>query len=169
MLTITGGQEAPDIPEGHMQTAILCKRQGCPNTLTRIPKFRKREYCSDICKQIAYRERKAQLISNTRQLQDRIRELEERVQVLEARPKLEERVRADTTVQHFKTYLRRHPQPRDTDFFTRFLADIRLPQHASRALYEAKLKTYGYQTEDIHLFHDAWLTMLLEQSSRDDL
>ena len=88
MLTITGGQEAPDIPEGHMQTTILCKRQGSPNTLTRIPKFRKREYCSDICKQIAYRERKAQLISNTRQLQDRIRELEERVQVLEAAPSL---------------------------------------------------------------------------------
>ena len=78
---------------------------------------------------------------------------------------LEERFRTDTQVHHFKKWLRSHDQPQDTDFFKRFLADTRLPQHASRGLYEAKMRTAGYSEEDMHLFHDAWKTMLF--TSRD--
>jgi hypothetical protein len=65
-------------------------------------------------------------------------------------------------VQHFKRWLQTHDQPQGTNFFTMFLTDSRLPQHASRGLYEAKLRTSGYSEEDIHLFQDVWKTMLAE-------
>ncbi len=147
-----------------MQTATPCKRQGCPNTVTSLPKFRKREYCSDVCRQKAYRKRSGQLTGKFRQLKDRINDLERQVEVLKTRLYVEERLQRDTQVRHFKAYLRRHPHPLDLNFYQRFLADPRLPQYASRALYEAKLRTYGYDTVDIHLFRDAWYAMLFEQS-----
>ncbi len=75
---------------------------------------------------------------------------------------IEERFRTDTQVHQFKKWLRTHDQPQDTDFAKRFLADSRLPQHASRGLYEAKMRSTGYSDEDIHLFHDAWKRMLTE-------
>src|SRR5690348_3289866 len=76
----------------------------------------------------------------------------------------EKRFRIDTQVHHFKNWLRSHDQPQDSDFAQRFLADSRLPQHASRGMYEAKLRTARYSEEDIHLFHDAWKMMLFTQS-----
>ncbi len=75
---------------------------------------------------------------------------------------LEERFRTDTAVRHFKNWLRTHDQPQDTDFAKRFLADSRLPQHASRGLYEAKMRTAGYSDEDMYLFQDAWKSMIAE-------
>lgn len=72
----------------------------------------------------------------------------------------EKRFRTDTEEHHFKKWLRSHDQPRGTDFFKRFLADSRLPQYASRGMYEAKMKVAGYSQEDIYLFQDAWKTML---------
>jgi hypothetical protein len=35
-----------------------------------------------------------------------------------------------------------------------------LPEHASRGMYEAKMRSAGYSDIDIHLFQDAWKTML---------
>jgi Ribbon-helix-helix domain len=86
--------------------------------------------------------------------------LENEVQQLQARLNVEERFRTDTAVHHFKNWLRTHDQPQDSDFAQRFLADTRLPPHASRGMYEAKLRTTGYSEEDMHLFHDAWMLML---------
>jgi hypothetical protein len=89
--------------------------------------------------------------------------LENEVQRLQRRLNIEERFRTDTGIHHFKNWLRTHDQPRDSDFAKRFLADSRLPEHASRGLYEAKLRTAGYSEEDMHLFHDAWKTMLFTE------
>ncbi len=88
--------------------------------------------------------------------------LENEIQKLRERLNIEERFRTDTGVHHFKKWLRSHDQPQDTDFAKRFLADSRLPQHASRGLYEAKMRSAGYSDEDIHLFQDAWKRMLTE-------
>jgi hypothetical protein len=94
----------------------------------------------------------------------RIAALENEIQKLQERLKVEERFRIDTQVRHFKSWLRTRPQPRDNDLAKRFLDDTRLPQHASKALYTARLKLYGYSTEDIHLFEETWKDMLFTQS-----
>jgi predicted DNA-binding protein len=79
------------------------------------------------------------------------------------RPNIEERFRTDTRVHHFKKWIRSHDHPQDTDFFKRFLADGQLPEHASRGLYEAKMRSAGnYSQEDMHLFQDAWKSMIAE-------
>jgi predicted DNA-binding protein len=78
------------------------------------------------------------------------------------RDTLEERFRTDTQVHHFKKWLRTHDHPEGTDFYKRFLVDGQLPQHASRGLYEAKMRAAGYNEEDVHLFRDAWKLMLAE-------
>ncbi len=93
----------------------------------------------------------------------RIAALETEIQQLQERLTIEQRFRTDTGVHHFKNWLRTHDQPQDSDFAKRFLADTRLPQHASRGMYEAKLRTGGYSEEDIHLFQDAWKAMLFTQ------
>lgn len=90
----------------------------------------------------------------------RIVTLEAEVQQLRERLAIEEQFRTDTEVRHFKKWLRSHDQPQDSDFAKRFMADTRLPQHGSRALYEAKLRSCGYTAEDITLFQEAWKTML---------
>jgi predicted transcriptional regulator len=89
--------------------------------------------------------------------------LENEVQELQRHLNVEERFRTDTQVHHFKTWLRTHDQPQDSTFAQRVLADGRLPEHASRGLYEAKMRAAGYSEEDIHLFQDAWKTMLFTQ------
>jgi hypothetical protein len=76
---------------------------------------------------------------------------------------IEERFRIDTQVHHCKKWLRIHYHPQDTNFFKRFLADGQLPEHASRGLYEAKMRSAGYYSdEDLHLFQDAWRSMIAE-------
>lgn len=141
---------------------------------------RKRTYCSEKCKQAHYRKSKAQTgqeetqpfpiqtVTIEKQAQERIAALEEEVRVLQERlasiERLEERYRLDVQVRHFKSWLRRHLQPQDSDFAKRFLADTRLPLHASRSLYEARLRLYKYSDEDIQLFRQAWLSMLFTQS-----
>jgi hypothetical protein len=87
---------------------------------------------------------------------------DEVVQQSQERPDIEERFRTDTQVHHFKSWLRSHDQPQDTDFAKRFIADSRLPQHASRGLYEAKMRSAGYSEEDLYLFQDAWKAMIAE-------
>jgi hypothetical protein len=93
-------------------------------------------------------------------IQARIAELEHEVQALQERLNIEQRYHTDTRERHFKKWLRTHDQPQDSDFFKRFLADTRLPQHASRSLYAARLKQYGYSAEDISLFQERWKDML---------
>lgn len=123
-------------------------------------------------------ERKAQIVYFPLELKERVKEYAfrhkqeisevvalavERFLDSQEHPTLEERFRTDTGVHHFKNWLRTHDQPQDSDFAKRFLADTRLPQHASRSLYEAKLRVSGYSEEDIHLFQDAWKAMLFTQ------
>jgi predicted transcriptional regulator len=80
-----------------------------------------------------------------------------------ARPDIEERFRTDTQVHHFKKWIRSHDQPEDSTFAQRFLVDSRLPEHASRGLYEAKMRSAGnYSDEDMYLFQDAWKSMIAE-------
>src|SRR5205814_2014162 len=95
----------------------------------------------------------------------RIAALEAEIQKFQARLNMEERFRTDTEVRHFKSWLRKHQQLQDSDFFERFLADTRLPQHASRALYEARLRASGYSDEDVALFQSAWKDMLFMQEA----
>jgi predicted transcriptional regulator len=90
----------------------------------------------------------------------RIGALQAEIQNLQVRLNVEERFITDTEVRHFKSWIRSHDQPHDTDFFRRFLADTRLPQHASRSMYEAKLRAGGYSDEEIALFQSAWKDML---------
>jgi hypothetical protein len=76
---------------------------------------------------------------------------------------IEEKFRTETRVHHFKKWLRSHDQPEDTDFAQRFLTDSQMLEHASRGLYEAKMRSSGnYSDEDMHLFHDAWRSMIAE-------
>jgi len=93
----------------------------------------------------------------------RIAALEAEVKQLQERLSVEERYRTDTEVRHFKAWVRSHPQTRDTDFFERFLKDTRLPQHASRSMYEAKLRAAGYSDEEVALFEGSWKDMLFTQ------
>jgi hypothetical protein len=97
-----------------------------------------------------------------------ITEREEEISRLQARlaaiQTVEERFRTDTEARHFKTWLKKrgfHPQG---SFAQRFLDDTRLPQHASRSLYEARLRLYRYSVEDIQTFQEYWKAMLIAQS-----
>lgn len=144
-----------------------CKNCGKP--VPYIPGHRRRQYCNNTCKQTAYRKRKEEQQPNDVTIVDdstlqRIDELEQEVQRLQGRLNVEERYRADTQVRHFKSWLRSHSHAHDTDFAKRFLDDTRLPQHASRAFYVARLKLYGYTAEDMLLFEEVWKDMLLQQS-----
>ena len=175
------------------QPQTTCKYCGKLLTQTDGRTHRKREYCTNVHRQLAYRQRKErearaasqqrwrEFLPTTQALLEEILHLrgeafarrvtqviaDEVASVQETQQhgqQVEERFRTDVTVQHFKPWLRRHDQPRDTDFFRRFLADTRLPQHASRALYEARLRLYGYSAEDIALFQGAWKEMLFTKS-----
>jgi len=90
----------------------------------------------------------------------RLAALEAEVKQLKERLDIETRYRQDTEVRHFKAWIRNHTQPTDTGFLQTFLLDTRLPQHASRSLYEAKLRAAGYSDEEIALFQSAWKDML---------
>lgn len=94
----------------------------------------------------------------------RITALETEIQALKKQLAIEERFRTDTVERHFKKWLRSHDQAEGSDFAKRFLADTRLPQHASRSLYEARLRLHDYSDEDILLFQEAWKAMLFTQS-----
>jgi ribbon-helix-helix protein len=96
----------------------------------------------------------------------RMADLEAEVRHLQQRLTVEERFRTDTEVRHFKSWLRTHDQPQDSDFANRLLADTRQPQHASRSLYEARLRASGYSAEDIHLFEEMWKTMLFVEGKK---
>ena len=90
-----------------------------------------------------------------------VADLENEIEQLQSRHDVDEMYRMDTASHHFKRWLRTHDHPQDTDFFfKRFLVDGQLPEHASRALYEAKMKVANYSQEDMHLFQDAWKAML---------
>ena len=175
-----------------IEQQLTCKYAQCRKPLppsTGRTNHRRREYCNDVHRQLAYRQRKAQeamtsikqgwsefsletqaMLEDILQLHGQV--FAERVASVisyevarlqddqQRERKIEERFRTDVTVHHFKKWLRTHDHPRDTDFFKRFLADTRLPQFASRSLYEARLRLHGYSAEDIALFQGAWKNML---------
>lgn len=152
----------------HISQQTTCKVCGKPLVQRASRRgHRKRLYCDGQCKQVAYRQRKEQSqdVAIDEQAQARIAELEQEVRTLQARLDLEGRFRTDVAVHHFKSWLRRHPQPEDSTFARRFLDDTRLPHQTSRSMYEARLRQHTYSDEDIFLFRDAWRTMLLNQSS----
>jgi hypothetical protein len=99
--------------------------------------------------------------------------LENEIQQLQSRLNIEELYRLDTRSHHFKRWLRTHDQSEGTEFFFKhYLVGDQLPEHASRGLYEAKLRTAGYLDENLHLFQDVWKTMLIDsewkyEASRD--
>jgi septal ring factor EnvC (AmiA/AmiB activator) len=140
------------------KSLIQAKRQG-PH---------KREYCNDTCRQRAHRAKKQQKRETPEAriatLEMEIAALEVEIRRLQERLNVEQRFRTDTQVRHFKSWLRRNAQPRDTDFFKRFQADTRLPQHTSRSRYAAFLHLYHYSEEDIYLFEEAWKDMMFLQS-----
>lgn len=93
-----------------------------------------------------------------------IKSTQARIAELEAQLDVEKRFRTDTQVRRFKTWLKTHPQPIDSDFWRRILADSCLPHSASRSLYVARLRQYSYSAEDVELFNEAWKAMLVTQS-----
>lgn len=137
-----------------------CKACGSPLTQQSGRGHRKRLYCDEACRQRAYRERSEQTQEQAQAL--RIVELEQEVQRLQRQLDIEQRFRTDHEVRHFQSWLRRQLLPQDTDFFKRFLADTRIPRQASRAMYEARLRQYGYSAEDLDLFQSAWKDMLFQ-------
>ncbi|SRR6266568_3084342 len=140
-----------------------CKDCGAPLVQAEKQGPHKKEFCNPTCRQRWHR--KHQAISREQESQEaRIAVLEKEIEQLQERLNVEERFRTDTQVRHFKSWLRRNLQARDTDFFKRFLADTRLPQHASRSRYEAFMRLYRYSEEDIYLFEEAWKDMLFIQS-----
>ncbi len=146
-----------------------CKACGKPLVLPERRGPHRREYCNATCRQRAHRaKQQPAIVTNdvtmSEALQARIVELEREVQALQERLDIEQRYRTDTQVRHFKKWLRTHDQPQDTDFFKRFLADTRLPPHASRSLYAARLKQYGYSAEERYVFEETWKDMLFNQS-----
>src|SRR5450755_2690045 len=105
-------------------TCLICEQQ-----ISHKRGHRKRLYCSDACQQAAYRLRKWKqsqgvtiAVTNASVMEARIADLEQEVRRLQAWVDLEKRMRADVQIHHFKTWLRMHPQPEDTDFTKRFLA-----------------------------------------------
>ena len=92
-----------------------------------------------------------------------VADLENEVQQLQSRHDVDEMYRMDTRSHHFKRWLRTHDHPEGTEFFFKqFLVDGQLPEHASRAQYEAKLRATGYPDEELYLFQDAWKLMLID-------
>src|SRR6266571_2371123 len=122
----------------------------------------KKEFCNATCGKRWHRRQQAK--QEQEKAEARIAALELEVQRLKARLNVEERYRTDTQVRHFKSWLRRRRLPQDADFLKLFLDDTRLPYHASRSMYIARLKQYGYTAEDIAMFEEAWKDMLFNQS-----
>lgn len=126
---------------------------------------RKRLYCDDRCRQRGHRQHQAKQEEQEQEiLQARIATLENEVQRLRERLNVEERFRTDVEVRHFKSWLRKRRLPQDAGFLKLFLDDTRLPHHASRSMYVARLKQYGYTAEDIIVFEETWKDMLFSQS-----
>ncbi len=101
-------------------------------------------------------------------ISSKIAEHENELSKLQARliaiQSIEERFRTDTEARHFKTWLRKRGFHLQDSFARRFLDDTRLPTHASRSLYEARMRLYGYSVEDTLTFQEHWKAMLLTQS-----
>jgi hypothetical protein len=143
------------------QTTTSCLACGRSLTQKHGRGHRKRLYCDDRCRQRGHRQRTQLQEQETPEVQ--IAALEIEIQRLQERLDIETRFRTDTQVRHFKPWLRRHTQAHDTDFFKRFLADTRLPQHASRSIYEARMRLYHYSKEDLYLFEETWKDMLCKE------
>jgi hypothetical protein len=66
----------------------------------------------------------------------------------------------DTTAQPLKTWLTRRLKRNQRDAIDnlakRLIADVRLPRAASKSLYEARMRQYGYSADDISVFLAAW-------------
>ncbi len=139
------------------QTTTTCLACGRPIAQKSGRGHRQRLYCDDRCRQRGHRQR-TQPQEQGEALQDRIAALEVEIQRLQERLNVEERFRTDTQVRHFKSWIRRSAY--DADFFKRFLADTRLPQHASRSMYAAKMRLYHWAEEDLYLFEETWKDML---------
>ena len=104
-----------------------CKSCGKPLVQATRRGYRKREYCNATCRQRAHRAKSQQHpatvtsgVTMSEAMQARIAELEREVQELQERLDIEQRYRTDTQVRHFKSWLRTHSQPQDTDFSKRF-------------------------------------------------
>lgn len=76
---------------------------------------------------------------------------------------LEIRFRLDTQARHLKAWLKRQGTYLEHSLPRRLIADERLPFYGSRALYEAKLRVYGYSDEDIYQFQELWKALLLAE------
>jgi hypothetical protein len=141
----------------------------CGSTIIQISGrgHRKRAYCDDRCRQRAHRARataqeiREQQQANEQDTQARIAELEQEVRKLQVRLDVEARFHMDTEARHFKAWLRKLRRHPGGSFAQRFIADTRLPQQASRAMFEAQLKRLNYSSEDIETFRDLWKAMLL--------
>jgi hypothetical protein len=79
---------------------------------------------------------------------------------LRRRLDVEANYRMDTRQHNFKPWLKKRPFSPGS-FVQRFVDDKALPPQASRAHYEAFLRSEHYSEEDIETFRDLWKAMLL--------
>ncbi len=90
----------------------------------------------------------------------------EKLQVENARLRrrldVETNYRMDTKQHNFKPWLRKQRLYTPGSFAQRFVDDKALPSQASRAHYEALLRSVHYSSEDIETFRDLWKAMLLQ-------
>jgi endogenous inhibitor of DNA gyrase (YacG/DUF329 family) len=143
-----------------IDTAVICKACGRPIAPTRTP--RQREYCNQACKQRDYRRRKTEEASASDQdILARIAELEAENARLREQLNVEARYRMDTEARHFKPWLRKQRLYTPGSFAQRFVDNKVLPPQASRAHYEALLRSARYSDEEIETFRDLWKAMLL--------
>ncbi len=127
---------------------------------------RKRRYCDDAYRQHAHRARQAQEERGQREASDqnaqaRIAELEAENARLRQRLDAEARFHMDTEARHFKPWLRKQRIYTPDSFARLFVDDKALPPQASRAHYEALLRSLHYSDENVETFRDLWKAMLL--------
>jgi hypothetical protein len=73
----------------------------------------------------------------------------------------------DTSVQPFKAWLSKRLRRNQRDpvdaLARRLLNDFKIPRHASKSMYAARMRQWGYSKADLQAFETAWSEMRTEQ------
>jgi hypothetical protein len=132
-----------------------------------------RQFCSDAHKQKYWRQKHKEdqaeaqddeltaLRTKVADQGQRIVDLEQETIRLRALLDIERRYHADHERRSFKAWLRKQPAASIGALGQRILADALLPPLASRAMYEARLRSHKYAADELQEFAHLWKLMLL--------
>lgn len=138
----------------------------CPRCGTPITDTKRREYCSDACRQGAYRARRqGDGAKRIAELEARLAEAQAEIKRLQAVLDVETRFRLDTQARFFQAWLKKQtfePGSLYQQLKVFVLAEKALPQKASRAAYEAHLRRLGCKDMRLQAFTELWKAMLLQ-------